>query len=582
MAETLEELIQIGKVPLGDDAPDPRQVRDESAEFTQLEAEMGKLSALSADPVDWREVVINGSVILRDKSKDLEVATYLCRGLWEREGYAGLRVGLTILRDIIQEHWDIAYPPKKKAKMRGGKISWLVDRVGKLLPNYEPKIEEKDTVIACVDLVKEIDGLLAEKLGDNAPILRELREPLQTYQQNFLLIEQQEKAKAEAEEKAKAKDAANKKPPEQKQEVTQIAPEAEVTQLAEVPKPVEVSKPVETAPQPAPQPAPKLDVPPPQSVASPNEIKKAFRSCHNTLYQIAKVKRAEKLFDPLPYRILRFAVWMSLEKEPFLQNGKFVAPGPPNNKIGECASLLEQGQHAVLIETAENMFANPDVPANAYWLDAHRFTAMALDALGAQYQQAKQAVIEECAAFLRRFPKLPELSFNDNTPFADTQTKLWIQEQVLVSTTTPATSGSEPAISPSDTGGDIQAWQKTAKQAKQLASKGQLAEGLRILQDGGKTAKGQREQFFWLLEQARFCYDTNHIELAIPQLEFLETQIERFALEEWEPMLSVEVARLLLMCHKKSSPTEKTPEVNKRLYTRLCRLDISAALAVGK
>ncbi len=503
------KLEEIGKTALSKDAPDPKQVQYESPEFEKLTQEIGKLSSLHGETVEWRDVIETSTIIIRDKSKDLEVVTYLCRGLWERDGYAGLRVGFTILRDIIQEYWDIAYPPKKKARMRGGKISWLVDRVGKLLPDHEPLPEEKDTISTCLELIKEIETILNDKLGDNAPILRELRQPFETYQKNFSFQEQSKK---------------------------------------EAPPP--------------PASSPSLDIPATQSVASANDIKKAFKSCHSTLYQIAKLKRAEKLSDPLPYRIVRASAWMSIEKMPFLQNGKFVAPAPPQNQI---IQLLEQEEYATLIETVENMFANPDVqPANAYWLDAHRFTATALEALGPQYNQAKQTVIEELAVFLRRFPKLPELRFNDDTPFADAKTKIWITEQVLT------TNSSEPE---SVSGGEeTSVWVKTLKEAKQLASQDKFAEALLLLQNGGQSATGQREKFVWLLEQARFCYEMDHIELAKPMLEFLEEQVARFNLEEWEPTLSVEVARLLLMCK----------DTNRQLYARLCRLDVASALTLEK
>ncbi|WP_069472315.1 type VI secretion system protein TssA [Candidatus Marithrix sp. Canyon 246] len=500
---TLEE---IGKTALSKDAPDPKQVQYESPEFEKLTQEIAKLSSLHGETVEWRDVIETSTIIIRDKSKDLEVVTYLCRGLWERDGYAGLRVGFTILRDIIQEYWDIAYPPKKKARMRGGKISWLADRVGKLLPDHEPKDEEKDTISACLELIKEIETILNEKLGDNAPVLRELREPFETYQKNFSFIAKKEEA-------------------------------------------------------PSPPTPPALDIPATQSVASANDIKKAFKSCHSTVYQVAKLKRAEKLSDPLPYRILRVSAWMSIEKMPFLQNGKFVVPAPPQNQI---LQLLEQQEYATLIEAVENMFANPDVqPANAYWLDAHRFTVTALEALGSQYDNAKQAVIEELAAFLRRFPKLPELCFNDDTPFADAQTKVWITEQVLI------TNSPEPEPV---SGGGGEKELKTLKEAKQLASQGKFAEGLLVLQNAIQSAKNQREKFVGLLEQARFCYDMDHVELAKPMLEFLEQQVARFNLEEWEPTLSVEVARLLLMCK----------DTNRQLYARLCRLDVASALTLEK
>ncbi len=565
MAETLEKLAEIGKTPLGENPPDPRKVHNESPEFEVLDQEIAKLSSLNADTVvQWREVISASSLIIREKSKDLEAATYLCRGLWERERYAGLRVGFTILRDIIQAHWDIAYPPKKKARMRAGKIAWLVDRVGKILAREDdnrvkinaPKPEEKEAAIACAVLIKEIESLLYEKLGDNAPILREVREPLKEYQQNF------EREDQEAEQKAQQE-------PEQ-----QAKPEV-----------------VQKAAQPAPPPqqqatAPKLDMPQaPQSLGSAKDIKDAFAICHSTLYKIAAIKRAEKPSNPIPYRLLRFSAWMSIESKPAIdeKKGNTFFPPPPKNKNDYYTQLLEKGQYVDLIEQMENIFGRPEgQPINAYWLDAHRFTAMALEALGPQYSQAKQAVMDELAAFLRRFPDIPDLTFNDGkTAFADAQTKLWISEQVLAAQSSGESGGES---------GEAQAWIKTAKEAKQLALAGkeQFAEGLSLLEEGGKSAPSQREQFFWLLEQARFCYDTDHVDLAVPLLEFLEKQVARFALEEWEPRLSVDAARLLLMCHNKVSKDQKTPkddkmsELNKRLYARLCRLDVSSALALGK
>jgi len=587
MAETLEKLAEIGKTPLGENPPDPRKVHNESPEFELLDQEIAKLRSLKADiVVKWREVISASSLIIRKKSKDLEAATYLCRGLWERERYAGLRVGFTILRDIIQAHWDIAYPPKKKARMRAGKIAWLVDRVGKLLAREDenrvkvnaPKPEEKEAAIACAVLIKEIESLLKEKLGDNAPNLREVRAPLHEYQQN---LEDQEGGQ----EPEPDDDQGGPGPePDGDQEGGQ-GPKPDGEQGPEPdggqgPKPPDVVTP--PPPHPPTTPVP-LDIPQvPESLASANDIKKAFAICHSTLYKIAAIKRAEKLSNPIPYRLLRFSAWMSIETKPAIdeKKGNTYFPPPSKNKNDYYTQLLEKGQYADLIEEMENIFARPNgQPTNAHWLDAHRFTAMALEALGPQYSKAKQAVIDELAAFLRRFPDTPDLIFNDGkTAFADAQTKLWISEQVLA--------GGENA----GESGEAQAWIKPAKEAKQLALAGkeQFAEGLSLLQEGGKSAASQREQFFWLLEQARFCYDTDHVDLAVPLLEFLEKQVARFALEEWEPRLSVDVARLLLMCHNKLSKDKKTPkddkmsEIDKRLYARLCRLDVSSALALGK
>jgi len=139
-------------------------------------------------------------------------------------------------------------------------------------------------------------------------------------------------------------------------------------------------------------------------------------------------------------------------------------------------------------------------------------------------------------------------------------------------------------------------WIVEAKKARQLAVGNKFKEGLSRLHEGGKQATSRREQFYWWLEQARFYYDNQQVALAIPQLEFLEEQVQRFSLEEWEPTLSIEVARLLLLSYNGLPDNQKQksnilfkgtkqedaikPDI-KKLYARLCRLDMAAALEVS-
>jgi type VI secretion system protein VasJ len=122
-------------------------------------------------------------------------------------------------------------------------------------------------------------------------------------------------------------------------------------------------------------------------------------------------------------------------------------------------------------------------------------------------------------------------------------------------------------------------------EAKQLAAKGKVIDGAALFQAGQQQAASQRERFLWRLQQARFCAEAGMLEVAVPQLEFLGEQAERFALEEWEPWLSLEVVQLLLQCYyklmqKTPNPPAELVEKAQRLHTRLCRLDVTAALAL--
>jgi type VI secretion system protein VasJ len=245
--------------------------------------------------------------------------------------------------------------------------------------------------------------------------------------------------------------------------------------------------------------------------------------------------------------------------------------------VDRCEDALKRGEHANLILEVEASFARAP-----FWLDVHRYTAMALDALGPTHAQARRTVITELASFLARIAGVLDLKFADGTPFADDQTRLWIESEVR-----PPVQ-ERHAVTPvasTDNGAQLPPWVQVAQEAKQLAAQGKVLEGVALLQTGQQQVASQRERFLWRLQQARFCAEAGLLEVAVPQLEFLGDQAERFALEEWEPWLSLEVVQLLLQCYyrlkqKTTSPPAELVEKAQRLHTRLCRLDVTAALAL--
>lgn len=59
---------------------------------------------------DWNPVLELGPRILRENSKDLEVAAWLIEGLTRRYGFAGLRDGFRLTRLLIEQYWDNLFP----------------------------------------------------------------------------------------------------------------------------------------------------------------------------------------------------------------------------------------------------------------------------------------------------------------------------------------------------------------------------------------------------------------------------------------------------------------------------------------
>lgn len=63
-----------------------------------------------ADRPDWRPVLELGPKILAEQSKDLEIAAWLVEALIRKHGYAGLRDGFRLIRQLVESFWDDLYP----------------------------------------------------------------------------------------------------------------------------------------------------------------------------------------------------------------------------------------------------------------------------------------------------------------------------------------------------------------------------------------------------------------------------------------------------------------------------------------
>jgi len=516
-------LAQLGNEPVSADAPAGASVRYDP-EFDQLQEEIAKLESVDAVPVNWGEVVDIGSRLLSQKSKDLLVACYVCHGLYDRNGYAGLANGLTILSGMIDTYWDTLFPELKRQRARVAAMEWLVERLGPLVSERTPKPAERDAIAVSRELLEQLDEVLKEKLGEQAVAWGEIYRPVRDYDADFAReVAKQEQAKAE----------------QQQETATATAQGGTVT-------PVQVSS--------------------SQEITSDQDVNKSLRSCQDMLKQVATYQRGKNLADPVPYRLLRMATWMDAEIPP-VQNNMTQIRQVPAERLEFLKQQVESGNHVVLINEVESSFANAP-----FWLDAHRLTAMALEALG--HVDAQQAVITELAVFLRRLPKLLDYQFMGGQPFADDLARLWIESEVLAGSETVS------ASAPGETGHSP--WLEVSGRARQLATKGKFREGVTLFQDGRRQAGSRRERFMWDLHQARFCQEAGYVEVAIPQLESLDDEAEHFHLEEWEPALSLQIAALLLVCYTKTEgkaalSVDRAARL-ERMRSRVSRLDAATAL----
>ena len=80
---------------------------------------------------DWRGAITTASEAVATKSKDLQLAAWLTMALVKRHGFAGLRDGCRLLRELEEQFWDSLYPELEDgdAEFRAGPIDALNGRL---------------------------------------------------------------------------------------------------------------------------------------------------------------------------------------------------------------------------------------------------------------------------------------------------------------------------------------------------------------------------------------------------------------------------------------------------------------------
>ena len=82
---------------------------------------------------DWKGVVQQSSILLRTRSKDLQVAVWMVQGLGHLHGLAGLAPGLLLLHGLVENFWVGLYPRIEDDDLdpRLAPLLWLDDRLAR-------------------------------------------------------------------------------------------------------------------------------------------------------------------------------------------------------------------------------------------------------------------------------------------------------------------------------------------------------------------------------------------------------------------------------------------------------------------
>ncbi len=81
-----------------------------AARGTERAAQADGIEASGGMAPEWKTVLDLGPGILREQSKDVEVAAWLVEALVRQKGFAGLRDGVRLVKGLVEGFWDGLYP----------------------------------------------------------------------------------------------------------------------------------------------------------------------------------------------------------------------------------------------------------------------------------------------------------------------------------------------------------------------------------------------------------------------------------------------------------------------------------------
>jgi type VI secretion system protein VasJ len=262
--------------------------------------------------------------------------------------------------------------------------------------------------------------------------------------------------------------------------------------------------------------------------------------------------------------------WLELNQSPPSDGGQTLVPPPPDGLKAQMESYAGAGNWLGLVQ-----FADENVAEFILWLDPHRYIAKAMDELGGAYEEAKRALLVELALVLQRAPELPTLLFNDGTPFADEDTKAFIEAEVL------------PVLGSGGGGGGggmtkQSAVDKAIGEARALFANGSLPEALTVLRKAAAVAATPVDRFRGKLAAGKLCLQAQQFAVARAQLDGLDRMVEEHKLEQWDPDLCADLYAALYAAHRGANQGyEVTPEMRARelaAFDKLCQLDPGEAI----
>jgi type VI secretion system protein VasJ len=519
--EAAMDLTMLGKEPIYPDQPCGSDMGYDH-DFEQLQAEVDRISLPSvAGAVDWEKVVGLASEILFHKSKDLRVAGYLSVGLIHIRKLEGLATALKIYGDLL-EYGVGLFPERQRARLRS--VEWWLEKSEMAFSALDDCPIDADQLVAMQKDVEKISQLLGELLPE-APSLQIL--------QRFLYR-------------------APQVPPANALDQIRCANNEDAPEVS-------LQEPIPSV----------VD----QFVPAEFDAAKATEEQLRSLRETATKLRQQDPANPYSYRFYRHACWMAVVDLPPAKAGRTLLVPPSCEVREQLASLRNGGDSIAMLHAVESR-----LDQFIFWLDLNLLAAEALADMGGA-QAAVAAVRQETSFLLQRLPGLVELSFADGSPFAGAETRHWLK------TILPERGENKAAECSQNIEGRQQELdvllQKELDAASALINEGKLVEGIDRFQERLKSNSSERERFRWRLALSRLLMDAEQTRFALPHLEQVVTDIDRYRLEEYDPAIALEALKLAWHGFESHPERGSKPDAQDVLH-RIARIDLAEMVRLSQ
>ena len=524
--EDLSPFLESIKAPTSEENPTGESVTYDE-DFQSLKTEIENIGSASGR-ADYERIVELARGILTEKSKDLRAAGYLVIGEARANGPDRMAEAVRAVRLLIDTYWEDLYPAKRRMRGRGSALQFISDRLSDWVSSTDFEQPDRAAVVAARNDLKAIQDFGLQEMGEHAPSLSGLLNELD--------------------------------------DVIDSLPEPEPEGTPSEDPEAAASEPDEE------------DTTSPATPSAPTEL--ASESDASTaIIRAATFLREQDLTDPIPYRLLRAVQWGVLREAPPDDGGETRLPSPREQRRAYLRGLLEDDEYETLIQEGESSFQ--DEPFHL-WLDLQRLVASALDALGAPYEAAYDAVMFDVARLVRRLPALSSLAFSDGTPFASPLTVDWIETQVQ-----PMLGSDDQGDAPTGSDGQMPVTEQY-EEARQSLSGGDLDEALTLMSEGAAEDVSEKEEFHRRLYVATLCMKGDRPAVARPLLDELDADIKRHTLDAWNPSLALKVWTNRCRCYDalaQQAPTEEKEAFFTEAdaaFENICRLDAKQAVSLAE